>query len=69
MPALLWWWVEGQAWACSVCQDPDDPRAAAYFNMTIFLSLLPLAAMGGIAWWLYRRYQEAEGPGVARSGL
>ena len=30
---------------------------------------LPLAAMGGIAWWLYRRYLEAEEPGVARSGL
>jgi hypothetical protein len=67
--ALLLWWSTGQAWACSVCQDPNDPRAEAYFHMTIFMSLFPLAAMGGIAWWLYRRYQLAEDPGVAGSGL
>lgn len=52
--------LEASALACSVCQDPNDPRAGAYFNMTLFLSLLPIAAMGAIAWWLYRRFQEAE---------
>jgi hypothetical protein len=43
------------AWACPVCQDPTDVRAAAYFDMTIFLSLLPLLAMASIGWWIWRR--------------
>lgn len=46
------------AWACAVCQDPNDARAKAYFDMTIFLSLFPLLAMGIGGTWLYRRYTE-----------
>ena len=48
------------AWACAVCYDPNDPRNKAYFDMTIFMSLFPLLAMGTIAWWLYRQYAAAE---------
>lgn len=44
------------ALACSVCQDPNDARAKAYFDMTMFLSLFPLLAMGTVAVWLYRQY-------------
>jgi hypothetical protein len=50
----------GAAWACAVCQDPTDVRSKAYFDMTIFLSLFPLLAMGSIAWWLYRRFAAFE---------
>jgi hypothetical protein len=48
------------ALACAVCSDPTDPRAGAYFDMTIFMSLLPLTAMGLIVFWLYRRAVAAE---------
>jgi hypothetical protein len=63
---MLWLLWANQALACPVCQDPNDPAAGAYFNMTIFMSLLPLAAMSAIGWWLYRAYQRAEDPSVAR---
>lgn len=43
------------ALACSVCSDPNDPRSAAYFDMTIFMSLLPLLVMGTAAIWIWRR--------------
>jgi hypothetical protein len=47
------------SWACAVCTDPTDPRSNAYFDMTMFLSLLPLAALGFVSWWLYRQYSAA----------
>jgi hypothetical protein len=52
--------LEGSAWACAVCQDPNDVRSQAYFDMTIFLSLFPLLAIGTVAWWLYRRFAAFE---------
>lgn len=54
MSAALWA-LSSAAWACAVCQDPTDTRAAVYFDMTMFMSLLPLITMGGGGWWLYRR--------------
>ncbi|MEQ1504840.1 MAG: hypothetical protein ABMB14_21575 [Myxococcota bacterium] len=44
------------ALACPVCSDPNDPSANAYFSSTMFLSFLPLIAMGVVALWLYRAY-------------
>ncbi|MEZ4234649.1 MAG: hypothetical protein R3F59_00470 [Myxococcota bacterium] len=52
--------AEPAGWACSVCSDPNDPRSAAYYDMTIFMTLLPLIAMGIIGSWLYRRVVMAE---------
>jgi hypothetical protein len=63
---LLALWAAGlclpatAALACSVCTDPDDPRAKAYFDMTIFMSLFPLLAMGIVGIWLWRRVVAAE---------
>lgn len=48
------------AWACSVCSDPNDPRARAYLDMTVFLSLFPLLAVGVVGIWLWRRVIAAE---------
>lgn len=36
------------AWACPVCFDPRETSRAAFLGTTAFLSLLPLAMMGGI---------------------
>lgn len=52
--------LSNPALACAVCQDPNDPRAGAYFNMTMFMSLFPLAAMAFVGWWLYRQYNAVE---------
>ena len=43
------------ALACAVCSDPNDVRAAAYFNMTMFMSLMPLGVFGFGAWYVWRR--------------
>lgn len=50
------------ALACAVCTDPNDPRTAAYFDMTMFMSLLPLTAIGLVVWWLYRQYSAGREP-------
>lgn len=49
------------AWACATCFDPNDQNRQAFLDTTIFLSLLPLALIGGGVYYAYRRYQEIEG--------
>jgi cbb3-type cytochrome oxidase subunit 3 len=42
--------------ACSVCTGQDDDSVnAAFLAGTLLLSVLPLAWIGGVAWWLARR--------------
>jgi hypothetical protein len=48
------------AWACTVCGVGQEGTEWAYVAMTAVLSLLPLALLGGIATWLYRRATAAE---------
>lgn len=43
------------ALACPVCGVGQGESEWAYIAMTAVLSLLPLAMMGGVAFWLYRR--------------
>lgn len=43
------------ALACPVCMAADARRTTAYVATTVMLSLLPLAAMGGIGWLIWRR--------------
>jgi hypothetical protein len=38
-----------------VCAAADARRSDAYVATTVLLSLLPLAAIGGIAWLVWRR--------------
>lgn len=45
------------ALACPVCMAADARRSTAYVATTVMLSLLPLAAMGGIGWIVWRRTQ------------
>lgn len=58
------------ALACPVCMAADARRTDAYVATTVLLSLLPLAAIGGIAWLVWRRsgtreVVEAHDPGDA----
>ena len=44
------------AFACPVCGTPGTEEAGrAYFTMTLVLSGLPLAMIGGVGYWVYRR--------------
>lgn len=65
-----WGWGTLGAWlgawpavcqACAVCNDPtNQDSAAAFLSMTIFMSLFPLAMIGGICLWLRRRFKALE---------
>jgi len=44
------------AGACSVCMTGrDDETRAAFLATTALLSVLPLALVGGMVWWIRRR--------------
>jgi hypothetical protein len=44
------------AFACPVCGTPGTEEAGqAYLTMTLILSGLPLAMIGGVGYWVYRR--------------
>jgi len=49
------------AQACSVCSaGRDEENAAAFLLSTIFMSLLPLIAIGTLVYVLWRRIQKLE---------
>ena len=49
------------ALACAVCSaGREDENQAAFLISTIFMSLLPLAALGTLVYVLWRRYQKLE---------
>jgi hypothetical protein len=44
------------AHACPVCfSAKDDAQRQAFFDTTVFLTLLPVAMIGGIAYWIAKR--------------
>jgi len=62
--ALVSWWVvlsPSIAAACSVCTaGRDEENAAAFLISTIFMSVLPLLAIGTLVFVLWRRIQKLE---------
>jgi len=42
--------------ACPACLSTDPKTAGTYLGMTLMMSALPLALVGGLAYWLWRRY-------------
>jgi hypothetical protein len=55
--------------ACAVCMSGrDDETQTAFLLTTVFLSLLPLAAVGSAAWWLRRRVRELERRAASTAG-
>ena len=48
------------AWACAVCNDPEDASNLTFGLSTAFLSFLPLLAMAALGWWLWRRLKTLE---------
>jgi hypothetical protein len=52
------------AWAraCPSCASPLEENRQAFVDTTIFLTVLPLAMIGGFIWWLRRRARQVEPP-------
>jgi hypothetical protein len=49
------------AHACPVCfSAKDEAQRQAFFDTTIFLTLLPLALIGGFIYWVARRVRHLE---------
>ena len=51
--------VPGLADACSVCFDPEEANRQAFLDMTILMSLLPLALIGGGVLWIRKRVKDS----------
>lgn len=48
------------ALACPNCVDPRAANQKAFVGSTAFLSLVPLIAVFGVVYWLYRKARRAE---------
>lgn len=47
--------------ACAVCSaGRDEENRFAFLMMTIFMSLTPLGLIGGLVYWIRRRYLALE---------
>lgn len=52
-------WAPKIVEACSVCSvGREDENRVAFLITTVFLSLLPLAMIGGTVWWFWRRSRQ-----------
>ena len=66
-PALLVL-VPEFASACAVCSaGREEETRFAFLMMTIFMSLTPLALIGGLVFWIRRRYLAMEAREAAES--
>ena len=55
---VVFTWISSApvAQACSVCGFGQDPAKGAYLSTTAILTFVPLTMLGGIAWWVRRKY-------------
>lgn len=58
--SLLVWLVPRISAACSVCYGGEEETRTAFILTTVFLSVLPLAMIGSLVWWLWRAVSRAE---------
>jgi hypothetical protein len=59
--AIIGWAVD-VAYACPSCASPLEENRQAFVDTTIFLTVVPLAMIGGLVWWIRRKAREMEGP-------
>ncbi len=53
--------LPGVAEACAVCfQAKTDATRIAFIASTAAMTFLPLAVVGGVAWWVRRKFVQAE---------
>ena len=48
------------AWACPLCIAAREESRIAFIVTTGILTFLPLMMIGGVIWWIRKRYQAAE---------
>ena len=53
--------------ACPVCMLADPKTAGTYLSMTLMMSVLPLAMIGCLIYWLKRRYSPPSPARLARN--
>lgn len=58
--AIIGWAVD-VAHACPSCASPLEENRQAFVDTTIFLTVVPLAMIGGLVWWIRRKAREMEG--------
>jgi heme/copper-type cytochrome/quinol oxidase subunit 2 len=46
--------------ACSVCYAGAEESRKAFLLTTVLLSVIPLAMIGALAWWVWRHARDAE---------
>lgn len=57
----VWFLSSGTVWACAVCgAGEDDPTRNAYTGSTAFLSFIPLIAIGGVVYTVYRYMKKGD---------
>ena len=52
--------VASIAEACPSCASPLEENRQAFVDTTIFLTVVPLAMIGGFVWWLRRRAKQLD---------
>lgn len=55
--------------ACSVCGAGQEGTETSYIVMTIIVSLLPLAMIGGVVFWLWRAVKQRDAAAEAARPL
>ncbi len=51
-------WAADLAYACPSCASPLEENRQAFVDTTVFLTVVPLAMMGGFVWWLRRQTHQ-----------
>ena len=60
--------LPGVSEACAVCfQAKSDATRIAFIASTAAMTFLPLAVVGGVAWWVRRKFVQAEARSTRRS--
>ncbi len=58
---FLLMFMSHRLWACAACgAGINDPTRDAYTGSTAFLSVVPLVAMGGVVYTVYRYVKRAD---------
>ena len=66
LPAWLLLALPRAALACPVCTGGQSEEVGrAFFTGSVFLSVLPLAAIGAAVWWIRRRARALANDGAA----
>jgi uncharacterized membrane protein YebE (DUF533 family) len=67
LPCLLLALWPAVALACPMCFDGGNSNKDAFLWGSLFLMIVPVTAIGGLAYWAYRRMRASEARQAART--